>query len=91
MAERALAFELQNGSLRMIRFNYFNPGRGGLLGATQLQTDISGLENTKLSFIKQILQLTHTISLARIFPTGIFFQTVDSSCYVIYLCSALCR
>ena len=68
MAERALAFELQNNSLRMIRFNYFNPARDGLLGATQLQTDISGLENTKLSFSKQKLQLTKTISLARVFP-----------------------
>ena len=67
MAERALSFELQNSSLRMIRFNYFNPGRNGLLGATQLQTDLSGLENTRLSFSKQKLQLTRTISLARLF------------------------
>lgn len=68
MAERALAFELQNKSFRMIRLNYFNPGRNGLLGATQLQTDLTALENTRLSFSKHKLQLTRTISLARLFP-----------------------
>ena len=66
MAERALAFELQNRLLRVIRFDYFDPTRDGLLGATQLQTDLATLENTRLSFTQRKHQLSKTISLASV-------------------------
>jgi len=68
MAERALAFELQNPDLRVVRFDYFDPKRDGLLGATQLQTDLATLENMKLSFTNRKRQLTKTISMARLMP-----------------------
>jgi hypothetical protein len=40
MAERALAFEVQNQALRVVRFDYFDPRHDGALGATQLKTDL---------------------------------------------------
>ena len=68
MAERALAFEIQNRDLRVIGFDYFDPKRDGLLGATQLQTDLSTLEQTKLSVTQRKLQLTRTLSLSQLMP-----------------------
>jgi hypothetical protein len=68
MAERALAFEIQNRDLRVIGFDYFDPKRDGLLGATQLQTDLSTLEQTRLSVTQRKLQLTRTISLSQLMP-----------------------
>ena len=68
LAERALAFEMQNKLPRIIRFDYFDRRRDGLLGATQLQTDLSTLEHTRLSFTQQKLQLTRTFSLAQLLP-----------------------
>lgn len=68
LAERALAFEMQNKVSRIIRFDYFDRRRDGLLGATQLQTDLSTLEHTRLSFTQQKLQLTRTFSLAQLLP-----------------------
>ena len=68
MAERALAFELQNRSLRVIRFDYFDPEKDGMLGGTELQTDLATLENTRLSFTQRKQQLSKTISLAQMMP-----------------------
>lgn len=68
MAERALAFEMQNPKLRQIRFDYFNPSRDGLLGATQLQTDLAGLEHSRLLITQRKLQLSRTFSISQLFP-----------------------
>jgi len=68
MTERALAFEIQNTKLDVIRFDYFNPSRDGLLGATQLQTDLATLEQTHLRLSQRKLQLSKTLSLAQLFP-----------------------
>ena len=68
MAERALAFEIQNSRLDVIRFDYFNPTRDGLLGATQLQTDLMTLEQTHMHLSQRKLQLSKTFSLAQLFP-----------------------
>jgi hypothetical protein len=68
MAERALAFEIQNPSLRVVRFDYYDRRRDGLLGATELQTDLATLQNTRLSFAHRKLQLSKTISLAQTLP-----------------------
>ena len=68
MAERALAFELQNRAMRIVQFDYFDISRNGMLGATQLQTDLSALRNTKLDQTKRKLQLTKTFSLAHLLP-----------------------
>lgn len=68
MAERALAFEVQNKTLRIIRFDYFDRRRDGLLGATQLQTDLSTLEHTRLSVTRRKLELTRTLSMAQLCP-----------------------
>ena len=68
MAERALAFETQNPSLHVVRFDYFDQRRDGLLGATELQTDLATLQNTRLSFAQRKLQLSKTISLAQTLP-----------------------
>lgn len=68
MAERALAFEVQDQSLKIVRFDYFDPRRDGLLGATQLQTDLATLENMKHTFTQRKLQLSKTISLACMMP-----------------------
>ncbi len=73
LAERALAFEQQNPALRVIRFDYYDPKRDGLLGATQLQTDIVTLQNLKLTSAKRKLQLAKTISLRATMPAE--FQT----------------
>jgi hypothetical protein len=70
MAERALAFELQNPALRLIRFDYFDPRRDGLLGATQLQTDLSALESLRLAHTQRRLQLSKTLSLAAEMPAA---------------------
>lgn len=70
-AERALAFELQDKALRIIRFDYFDPRRDGLLGATQLQTDLTTLENLKLTQTRRKLQLSKTISLAQAMPVAL--------------------
>ncbi|MCU0788221.1 MAG: hypothetical protein MUC91_08535 [Verrucomicrobia bacterium] len=68
MAERALAFEVQNKTLRIIRFDYIDRRRDGLLGATQLQTDLSTLEHTRLSVTRRKLELTRTLSMAQLCP-----------------------
>jgi hypothetical protein len=68
MAERALAFEIQNPLLRVVRFDYYDQRRDGLLGATELQTDLATLQNTRLSFARRKLQLSKTISLAQTLP-----------------------
>jgi hypothetical protein len=70
LAERALAFELQNPSLRIIRFDYYGPRKDGLLGATQLLTDLAQLQSRKLAFQRRKLQLSKTISLAAQFPAA---------------------
>ena len=68
MAERALAFEVQNSHLDIIRFDYFNPSKDGLLGATQLLTDLSTLQNTHFRLATRKLQLSKTLSLSQLFP-----------------------
>jgi hypothetical protein len=68
MAERALAFELQDQSLHAIRFDYFDPRRDGLLGATQLQTDLMTLENIRLTYLQRRMQMSKTISLSQVMP-----------------------
>lgn len=82
MAERALAFELQNQALRTIRFDYFDPRRDGLLGATQLQTDLKTLENMRLTYMQRRLQLSKTISLAHLLP--IAFQLFKSTGSILF-------
>ncbi|HKZ05941.1 MAG TPA: hypothetical protein VJU81_10765 [Methylomirabilota bacterium] len=67
MAERALAFELQS-PVNVVRFDYFDPRRDGLLGATQLATDIARLEGTRLSQERRKLQVTKNLSLASLMP-----------------------
>jgi tetratricopeptide (TPR) repeat protein len=67
MAERALAFELQS-SVNVVRFDYFDPRRDGLLGATQLATDLARLEGTRLSQERRKLQVTKNLSLASLMP-----------------------
>ena len=49
LAESSLGFELQDDSPRIIRFDYFDPRRDGLFGATALQTDLATLENRRLA------------------------------------------
>jgi|GEM_PF-5552279 len=68
MAERALAFEIQNKRLDIIRFDYFNPSKDGLLGATQLITDLESLKNKQFRLSTRKLQLSKTISLSQLFP-----------------------
>ena len=68
MAERALSFGLLSPATQMIRFDYFEPEVDGLLGATQLQTDLQALQATKLHSEKRKLQLQKTLSLAQIAP-----------------------
>ena len=68
MAERALALELQDQSLHAIRFDYFDPRRDGLLGATQLQTDLMTLENIRLTYLQRRMQMSKTISLSQVMP-----------------------
>ena len=68
LAERALAFELQEDALRVIRFDYFDPRRDGLLGATALQTDLATLEQHRVLAHQRRLQLSKTISLAETMP-----------------------
>ena len=70
LAERALAFELQNPALKIIRFDYYDARKDGLLGATQLLTDLAQLEARKLAFRQRKLQLSKTISLAALFPAA---------------------
>jgi hypothetical protein len=67
MAERALAFELQE-PIKVIRFDYFDPRRDGLLGATKLQTDLATLAYLKLVKTKRKLQLSKTVSLLQMAP-----------------------
>ena len=68
LAERALAFEQQNPRLEVIRFDYYDPRKDGLLGATQLQTDIATLQAQKLNNTKRKLQLSKTLSLRSAMP-----------------------
>ena len=67
MAERALSFELPENH-RVIRFDYFDPRRDGMLGATQLQTDLATLQHLKLGATERKLQLSKTISLRQRMP-----------------------
>lgn len=67
MAERALSFELQE-PVSVVRLDYFDPQRDGLLGATQLKTDVASLEAIKLSATTRKLQLSKTLSLERTMP-----------------------
>jgi hypothetical protein len=67
MAERALSFELQR-EVNMIRFDYYDPRRDGMLGASQLATDVAALENTRLEQQGRQLQLTKNLSLASLMP-----------------------
>lgn len=68
LAERALAFELQSSTLKIIRFDYYDLRKDGLLGATQLLTDLAQLEHRRLAFRRRKLQLSKTVSLATLFP-----------------------
>jgi hypothetical protein len=70
MAERALAFELQE-PIKVIRFDYFDPRRDGLLGATKLETDLATLADMKLGATKRKLQLSKTISLLQVAPVDL--------------------
>lgn len=67
MAERALAFEMVE-RVKVIRFDYFDPRRDGLLGASTLQTDLATLAHLKLTTTKRKLQLTKSISLVASAP-----------------------
>jgi hypothetical protein len=67
MAERALAFELQE-PVKVIRFDYFDPRRDGVLGATTLQTDLATLAQLKLASTRRKLQVSKTLSLLQVAP-----------------------
>ena len=67
MAERALSFELQR-AIDIVRFDYYDPHRDGMLGASQLATDVGALENTRLDQQRRQLQLTKNLSLASLMP-----------------------
>ncbi|MCB0567471.1 MAG: hypothetical protein H6573_32410 [Lewinellaceae bacterium] len=67
MAERALSYE-QNRDLRIIRLNYFNPRRQGLLGADALLEDLATLEKERITGLQQTNPIKWTISLMRDYP-----------------------
>jgi hypothetical protein len=67
IAERALAFELQR-AVNIVRFDYFDPRNDGLLGATQLVTDVATLEVTRQQQEVRKLQMSKNISLASMMP-----------------------
>lgn len=67
IAERALAFEQQH-AVDIVRFDYFDPRRDGLLGANQLMTDLAALEVTRQQQEVRKLQMSKNISLASAMP-----------------------
>jgi len=67
LAERALSYT-QDRDLRLIRFDYFQPKRHGLLAADELQTDLASLENEYITGFQQTVPIKWTISLLRDFP-----------------------
>ncbi len=68
MAELALRFELQDNTIRVVGFDYYDPKQDGLLGATKLETDIGTLRQLKAQGEQRKLQLTKVFSLARMMP-----------------------
>ena len=77
MAERALAFELMLPQIDAVRFDYFEPQRDGLLGSSQLITDLKGLQVTRVNSDTRRLQLRRTFSLAELLPAEL--QTFKST------------
>jgi len=67
LAERALSYE-QNKPIRIIRFDYFPIQIQNVTGADLLQLDLSELESSYISGIKQTVPVKHTYSLAANFP-----------------------
>lgn len=67
LAERALSYA-QDKDIRLIRFDYFQPKRHGLLAADELQTDIASLEKEYITGMQQTVPIKWTVSLARDFP-----------------------
>ncbi len=89
MAESALAFETQNKLKGFIRFDYYQPSRDGLLGSSQLQTDLSQMEFTRISNKKRKLQLKKVLSMAELFP--IQFEKFKSGSGVLPFSTAMGR
>lgn len=67
LAERALAYA-QDRDLRLIRLDYFDRRRHGLLGADALQSDLAILEKEYITGMQQMVPIKWTVSLARDFP-----------------------
>jgi hypothetical protein len=67
LAERALAYA-QDRDLRLIRLDYFDRRRHGLLGADALQSDLAILEKEYITGMQQMVPIKWTVSLACDFP-----------------------
>jgi hypothetical protein len=68
LAEQALEYEM-NQQLNVIRFDYYKPGRQGLLGAETLQADIATLEYQRVVLTEnKRLPVKAVISLGEEYP-----------------------
>jgi Tc toxin complex TcA C-terminal TcB-binding domain len=91
-AERALAYE-QDRPIRVIRFDYFPVKYQDVTGADLLQLDLAELEATRLTGIREMIPVKHTLSMARDFPLAFAqlrktgrctFQTHESAFREVY-------
>ena len=80
-AERALSFEMDEKTFRVVSFDYFPKHLRGVTGADTLQLHLAELEATRIFGLSQTVPVKQTFSLARNFPVAFGQLKKHGSCW----------